>query len=391
MALVYEYECEYNNEEKIPKYLPIKVELSNISNKNRQINFDYIVIPDIISNNIKYFHNINFTKFAPKFTIKEENFFNRMIQIVVFDKNITIDRLHIYNIIMKQIFDENISNLNIYFDDYSQKHNENILLFSDEHNNWLLVSSNIVIIIIDNILYMYNCNDNLLVMYSTKYNYVKIKNTELMLKEFVTNDEIQINSIMKSNNKSQFTTIKIDKNNDIIKQYYFENNEAGTRFLYDSINKNNGNIKEYYIKNKLKVSRIYNFKKNKSILISECMMNDKNTSTGLRFRGTYNETKINNQITKKILIKDDEIIYNKENNDVLVDKINNIKLKDEIIIGWKIAKNVLGEKRIIKLAIPLDATSIRPIDKEFFNTLGKERCDKAIVLDIQIVIHILLL
>ena len=89
MALVY----EYNNEEKIPKYLPIKVELSNISNKNRQINFDYIVIPDILSNNIKYFHNINFTKFAPKFIIKEENFVTRMIQIVVFDKNITIDKI----------------------------------------------------------------------------------------------------------------------------------------------------------------------------------------------------------------------------------------------------------------------------------------------------------
>ena len=62
-------------------------------------------------------------------------------------------------------------------------------------------------------------------------------------------------------------------------------------------------------------------------------------------------------------------------------------MKDEIVIGWKVAKslpNELGEKRIIKLGIPADAMIVKPIDMEYFNTRGKERCNKAIVMDIQL-------
>jgi hypothetical protein len=55
-----------------------------------------------------------------------------------------------------------------------------------------------------------------------------------------------------------------------------------------------------------------------------------------------------------------------------------------MIIGWKVGKSVEGEQRIIKLGIMPDAQIVRPIDEEYFIAHNKERCDKAIVMDIQL-------
>lgn len=68
---------------------------------------------------------------------------------------------------------------------------------------------------------------------------------------------------------------------------------------------------------------------------------------------------------------------------LLIDKKKYIN-RDEIIIGWKVAKSIEGEHRIIKLGIMMDAQIVRPIDEEYFITHNKERCDKAIVMDIQL-------
>ena len=130
------------------------------------------------------------------------------------------------------------------------------------------------------------------------------------------------------------------------------------------------------------------YKTMKRRVISECMVNggDGDEKEGLRFRGVYNnETDITNgKILYKTLTKDDEYVYIKKGDDVLVNNVvEDTKCRTSELIGWKIGENAYGEKRIIKLAIMPDARIVRPVDEEFFHTKGKERCDKAIVIDIQ--------
>lgn len=108
--------------------------------------------------------------------------------------------------------------------------------------------------------------------------------------------------------------------------------------------------------------------------------------TGLRFRGVYNAemNTSNGKMIYKTLQKDNEYIYIKKGDDVLLNHVTeDIKKRDTEIIGWKVAQNEYGEKRIVKLAILPDANIVRPIDEEYFYTKGKERCNKAIVVDIQ--------
>jgi hypothetical protein len=151
---------------------------------------------------------------------------------------------------------------------------------------------------------------------------------------------------------------------------------------------------------------VYHYKIDKYYLISECDVyssppspslpspsdmegdnkedKDKNENE-LRYRGRYEEIVSQGKIVSKKLLKNDELIYNKENDQVLVDQLKRFKIKDEIVIGWKVAKSIDGdEHRILKLMIPVDAKIVQPVDREFFSTRGKVRCSKAIVMDIQL-------
>lgn len=135
---------------------------------------------------------------------------------------------------------------------------------------------------------------------------------------------------------------------------------------------------------------------NKKKVFSECIVtsprnsgDDEKETTGLRFRGVYrSETDMSGNSDEKIIYKslqkDDEYVYIKKGDDVLLNTITeDVKKRDTEIIGWKVAENEYGEKRIVKLAILPDANVVRPVDEEFFHTKGKERCNKALVIDIQ--------
>ena len=145
--------------------------------------------------------------------------------------------------------------------------------------------------------------------------------------------------------------------------------------------KQNGDREECYNKNGLLCKCVYDNTTKQSVIVSQCMMN--NSNSDIRYRGTYKEIRSNGETVKKSLQKDDELIYNKEGGQVLIDKINTKSIKNEIQIVWKVAKSETGEKRIIKLGIPIDAKIVKPICDDFFYTRGKERCDKAFVMDIQ--------
>ena len=118
------------------------------------------------------------------------------------------------------------------------------------------------------------------------------------------------------------------------------------------------------------------------------MIND--NDTGLRYRGKYSGTSEDGKNISKTITIDDKIVYNKKGDEtitnLLVDKKKYLN-RTEIIIGWKVGKSIENELRIIKLGIIPDAQIIRPIDEEYFISHNKERCDKAIVMDIQLPIE----
>jgi hypothetical protein len=163
---------------------------------------------------------------------------------------------------------------------------------------------------------------------------------------------------------------------------YFVNHKTNLicrkKMLYDFDKKTEHTL---FNKNGLSIYYYTDYVSNLSRIISKCMMEDE---SGIRFRGVYKSIKKGDKYDYISLEKDDEILYLKKNEDVLV-KLNpeNRKNRDTTTIGWKVAENEYGEKRIIKLIILPDAKIIRPIDEEYFHTKGKERCNRAIVADIQ--------
>lgn len=193
-----------------------------------------------------------------------------------------------------------------------------------------------------------------------------------------TYDTLQ--GMMIAEGKKEHIMIELDKDDNYIMNYNYHNSKNSMQVTYYSNIMNNGNIMEMHCKNKLLVGRYYDNTTKHDMLISQCMMNGDN---GVRFRGKYVEEKQNGNIVKKELLKDDDTIYRKENGVVLIDMIKNIRIKDEVMIGWKVGKSANGENRIIKLMIPTDAHVIQPIDMEYHSTKGKQRCNKAIVMDIQ--------
>lgn len=186
-----------------------------------------------------------------------------------------------------------------------------------------------------------------------------------------------IRAVISDPTKKQDMTICIEPEQ-IRKSYTFHNVSTGTRALshltYDA-----EKMVVAENKNGLLIHTTH-YHTGIEHLISRCMMSD---SAGIRYRGTYTHEKNNDKVLKKTLSKENLIIYNEEDGAVTVDTIKRVRPENEIMIGWKVAKSESGEYRIIKLGIPVDALIVSPITYEFFHKRGKQRCDKAIVMDIQ--------
>ena len=118
----------------------------------------------------------------------------------------------------------------------------------------------------------------------------------------------------------------------------------------------------------------------------EVMAMNSGGSNGIRYRGSYSELKNipDNKVINKVVKKDGNNIYEKKDEEVLIDTINNVKIRDTILIVWKAVKTEYGEWRVLKLALHPDAQYVRPIDELYWDTFEKERCDRAIVMDIQL-------
>ena len=361
----------------------------------------------IFSENLKNMFKLKFNQELDNFCCKKEyciknyslenflinnclNIFKTREELMLnlFFKNEIINNIHLTNIINdKYHINININSINNYIFLYDNNINYKLIIndicmiiifsgyivFYVKSDYWIL-SKELFIFSSNNILSMYKLNQDKSIIYGFIKNYTDYK--------------IPINKKLPKISSNTLLSIKYDSKNDKI---YFKEK------YYDYVNKieiyteNEKNLKNEYFKSfSIKISKgnilirkeNNNYIKNELTIISECTITDK--SNGLRFRGKY-ENKQNEKGERKTILQKNGIDeYHEEDGNILLDKIKNVKInEDEYVIGWKAVKNINGEIRILKLGIDSDVKKIIPIDEEYYMTRGKERCEKAIVLDIQ--------
>jgi hypothetical protein len=193
----------------------------------------------------------------------------------------------------------------------------------------------------------------------------------------------------KTETKKELFNFKINNKLELEQNYIYDNKETKTKLQYWNFTDYLNNEYSKWIKQNCEFEEYYNPDNKFRHIISQCMITNNSSGsgsdTGLRYRGKYTESNQNGKLIKKTIHLDDELKYSKEGEKVSIDTLERkSNKKDDFTIGYKVAKSELGDIRIVKLAIFPDAKIVRPIDEEFFITFGKERCDKAIVMDIQL-------
>jgi hypothetical protein len=235
------------------------------------------------------------------------------------------------------------------------KHVDKPLFIAQYKNSTFYFSSNILITHDNALCYVKikKVNDDGKILFSTNMNSPKfIQNTEY---------EISHKKIIK---KYVYKSLKTHKNISCVTIYTCQ------KMLSISVTNNN-----------IRMRHFINKKDGTEKLISQCMFSS--SETGLRHRGKYKQISSKNN-TEKELSVDNATVYKKENNKVVLDLLTaKHDTVHEYIIGWKVAKNDKDEYRIVKLGIPNDSKVVMPVSSDYFALHRKERCDKAIVLDIQ--------
>ena len=382
--------CDLNGYLKIPfEKITISQNFVNIINKNinsSDISFDFI--PKKLILNIKY--------------LNEEKLHQRILNKL--NKNYGIDLDEKLLLLKKNVFNE----LTTFFPNIKEKKSflpfeqntvdiNPIIINSMCGKDFILIYDFVTIIFTDN--YILIISNEAISKGRSEYNYVLISNgktylrskdlqmVDIIKKEFVCNDCVYKNyGYLKTSTQKQIFNYSINSNLDTNEFYDYSNKETKLKMKYccKFYSKKNIHICKY-IKNDCEFEEYYDYNTNFNYIISQCMIN--NNDTGLRHRGKYTGSSIGEKNISKTITFDDDVVYNKEGDktitNLLVDNKKYIN-RTEIIIGWKVGKSVEGELRIIKLCIMPDAQIVRPIDEEYFITHNKERCDKAIVMDIQL-------
>jgi len=273
------------------------------------------------------------------------------------------------------------------------------IIYSKDFNDLIIFNKYSLIVLTSNYIFVIPNipeENNYLLMtngktYLKNNDFESVENTK---KEFENNNPIyRIYGYIKNSNKIQTFNYSIDSELNVKKIYDYTNKETKLKIKHSSITFTKKGISyTKYIKSGCEFEEYYNYNTGFRRIISECMIgigneNGNNDGSGLRYRGKYTQTSSNGENIKKTITIEDKIVYNKEGDETktntLVDKNKYINRTD-IIIGYKVAKSARGDLRIIKLGITPDAQIVRPIDEEYFITNNKERCDKAIVMDIQL-------
>lgn len=417
------------------KYLMDKLKQTNIIIE--QIN--NIVLPEhiikIIESNIgkKESNNV----FIPaKYILNAKNYNNLLINNfnIKMVKNIGFIPELSFNMVMQYACDEiesvlfpnnlnnkfkNEVNNEYYLNFMNNIMNNIIILYSYDYKNILVLNEYFIIILTDDYILIYHklefetkSNNFILIIRGKIYfrtsekkdnnkNNDEIKVCLKINKELIKNETIKTTEITETNNIGYRIIGYATKYNKKLLLNCSIDNKLILKKFYNYTNKNiKMNLKSNYIlfyKQKIGISthiksncifkEYYNYNNGMKHIISQCMDNKNDSSTGLRYRGKYSGTSQNGKNISKTIWSNDKIVYNKEGDEILTNLLvadANCSCRTEMIIGWKIAKSELGELRIIKLGIMPDAQIVIPIDEQYFINYDKERCNKAIVLDIQL-------
>lgn len=365
----------YNNQTfpKIPKKLNSRILLSNI-NTNFCNYFDEIQIDHYISQIIYKYTGKIYDVLIVQTTHTHDEPYN--IQYINFISYHNCDDFKIlFTRFTEEIYDiyDNLSSINNYSDF------TNFVCFVC--NDIYIYKNNCIQIIVntDFLLITDNFNNYLFLNFTPYTNIININGNTINIKYI--KDKKMVYGYIKTNEYLNLVNVSMN-NADVILKYKYD--DPIIKILSYTNYKSNGDIIDICNKNGCLISTNYNYNTDTTNVISQCMINDNNT--GLRYRGKYTSTSQNDKITNKTITINDNIVYDESNDgNVLVDKLERLVIKEnDYIIGWKVAKSSNGDKRIIKLGIDSDATIIKPINEDIFINNGKERCNKAIVMDIQL-------
>lgn len=378
------------------EFLKVKNDIHNLSIDS--ISFDYIQFSKPLVDILNNVYNVKLDRFVPEYMFNKIGGFDltelsmSIIQtrmILIMDRMFLDTKKKVHKIFNTEFIEfmgketEDKIGTSIFSNIYSGN-NKKILI--DRNMNIMIVTDYVNTFFMNNMAIMIpnNRKDTEFAIITNNRFYMCTGQYSANFKISSDKNNLYLDGMFIASSKTQELHIKYDYINDrVTTNYRLYNRITKLKVLLNYLLESNGDAVKYYNKNGLLVSVKYRKETDTTRLISYCMVeNDKDSS--LRFRGKYEEDRKGNKIVKKELSKNDKMIYQKENDEVKVDMIHNKKIKEiDIVIGWKVAKSPNGENRIIKLMIPMDARIVSPIDDEYFHTRGKERCDKAIVMDIQ--------
>lgn len=411
----------------------LKVELSNLfeynqffknqlaSNAYCKIPFDHIILPDNIHQIIKSNTNTNIdTNFIPvkyiferKSICNEENMLNefglKMERIMGFIPGLEFIKLTQYvneelSSFVSSVNSIKLTDTNISIDDIIKNTMNDInMIYSYDYKKIIFFNEYLMAIFTDDYILFYpksgseKKNYHLIVGGKIYLKIPDITLVQIIKKEMVQIDTSQSDIIYRiagyilSSNKKELFNYSINSKMEVRKNFSYVDKEKKIDMKLNSILYDIQGLEiSKYIKSGCKFDEYYNYNNHFRYIISQYGNNDGDNSTGLRYRGKkYSGTSIGDKNISKTIWDGDKIVYNKEGDEtltnLLVEDPNN-SLRTEMVVGWKVAKSDTGELRIVKLGIFHDATIVRPVDEEYFITGGKERCDKAIVMDIQLAI-----
>jgi hypothetical protein len=289
--------------------------------------------------------------------------------------------------------EEEISSLKLFQEIMEPK--KLLKIYSKDYNDLIIFNKYFLTVFTDNYILLIpngkNIKNNYFLLTNGKM-YIKTDKFELVevyKKEFQNDNYIyRTYGYIKNENKSEIFNYSIDSDLNIKQFYEFNNKETKFKMKLSGLSNYKKNISiNKYIKADCEFVEYCDYNTNFRQIISQCMIADNNDGSGLRYRGKYTGTSLNGENIKKTITFDDKIVFDKEGDEtktnLLVDKKKYMN-RTELIIGYKVAKSAQGELRIIKLGITPDAQIVRPIDEEYFINHNKERCNKAIVMDIQL-------
>jgi hypothetical protein len=372
--ILYEYLSNHNLDFQLeyPDYL--NTFIKSHTNKN---------LPNLIHNRFTFFHDF-MSLLISKSVITEiipNNILNNHIQLILEEFKTCIPSKYTDKDNMIKIFNTL---------DYLRLNTDKIQIGSFDILNTYIIVTNNISIIIDTDYMILNLNpnpnnpkiDNTIFEIIITRNFIRFRLDENVC--VIKLGQIKTAAYAYGKNFTNLICSSYDESKSNLKyrlDYYYNSKNTSKKIRNITYRSN----KELYSKTWQNQNQYYEIHYSNDIIdktIIKCMMSG---SDGLRYRGKQTTTtdKITN--TSSTTIKfNDQIQYEKKQNVVLTDLINNKLNMDDSTIGWKICQNITGEKRIVKLFIPSDAKKIIPIDEDFLTTNFKERADYAIVMDIQL-------